>query len=338
MRPPSTPSMNASDKRHRGDADGRESTLRVRLSSRPDTVLLLPLSSVSHVPTPARKRSGHGAVKFTLCPACEGPDPAAECARGTSCPFVHAAIAGAPEFQPHERGAAQRGEYERFEPGTTAALMYPSGGIIAVPSETLLRTRAHVGVRRVLSVCEHFATKGRCDRGAVCSFAHPLTPSPGSAGAAPRSPPEAATGPCEYHQHHHTPNPSSVGAQQVLAASPPAVVVSGGGAVASLRPADHLSVLMQQLGQGHGPAAVDPSPSAHAVLLACHGTHPRQHRNTRTGETLPPPSPPSALGGSGCGAAGAHGSDEQRHGPTVNQRRVRHYPYDAQPRCDDPAS
>jgi len=325
MRPPSTPSMNASDKRHRGDADGRESTLRVRLSSRPDTVLLLPLSSVSHVPTPARKRSGHGAVKFTLCPACEGPDPAAECARGTSCPFVHAAIAGAPEFQPHERGAAQRGEYERFEPGTTAALMYPSGGIIAVPSETLLRTRAHVGVRRVLSVCEHFATKGRCDRGAVCSFAHPLTPSPGSAGAAPRSPPEAATGPCEYHQHHHhTTNPASR-PHPVLVASPPTMVGAGGVAL------DHLTTSLQHVGPWRGPAAVAPSPSAHAVLLACSSTQPQQQR---IAETLPPPSPPSALDGSGC----AHGGDEKRDGPTVNQRRVRHYPYDAQPRCDDPAS
>uniref|UniRef100_A0A6U4X619 C3H1-type domain-containing protein n=1 Tax=Neobodo designis TaxID=312471 RepID=A0A6U4X619_NEODS len=128
------------------------------------------------------------------------------CPLGARCAFVHGDVRGATEYIPHIRDIATRfaatdgdgaaaamllsaegGPYARYPAGAVVQLARPNETAIyhEVPSEQLLRTRALDGSRRPVSHCVHFFTKGRCDRGPLCQFAHHL-PLPGDDVPPPR--------------------------------------------------------------------------------------------------------------------------------------------------------
>jgi len=152
-------------------------TVRVALPSHASAIVLLPLSRVTHLPSCRTATNANTAPwpALSLCPSCDptGPRHGAVCG-GVVCAFVHADALGATVFDPHEAAAAARGAYERFAPGLRVPLVLPGHATAVVPSERLLRTRAFVGVRRAVGACEHFVARGFCDRGAECTFAHPV--------------------------------------------------------------------------------------------------------------------------------------------------------------------
>jgi len=171
---------------------------------------------------------------------------------------VHADVRGATEYTPHERDAPS--PHGRYPPGTTVPLALPNESVATqtVPSEHLLRTRALDSARRPLTHCVHFYTKGRCDRGVRCYFAHYVGP------AAPSMPPRPQLQPPR-------------GAQAEAAMSPTAVL-----------PAPSLSPTSPTLGGAEGGPASRvvspglPSPTATPPYMAGGGMplppyHPQQH-------------------------------------------------------------
>eukprot|EP00672_Neobodo_designis_P006655 CAMPEP_0174856564 /NCGR_PEP_ID=MMETSP1114-20130205/36103_1 /TAXON_ID=312471 /ORGANISM="Neobodo designis, Strain CCAP 1951/1" /LENGTH=274 /DNA_ID=CAMNT_0016091365 /DNA_START=254 /DNA_END=1078 /DNA_ORIENTATION=- len=150
--------------------------LRVRLDASANVTLLIPAANVRHVPTLNRSSD-----VLVLCPSCDprvtqqNAAPACAARGAGACPFVHADARNATAFGAHERAAATTGAYERFSAGKRARLTFPGGVRVTVPSDQVLRTRAAVHPRRAAGVCEHYALRGRCERGAACTFAHPVS-------------------------------------------------------------------------------------------------------------------------------------------------------------------
>jgi len=154
----------------------RSPKLHVRVPSRPGVVLVVATSRVSHVP------AGADGAGLTLCQHYDGASSAAMaraaaagaslCPDGAACGFVHADVRGATEYTPHVR--AEAAAYARFAPGNTIVLARPNepSATECIASHELLQTRVLQSGRYPLSHCAHFLTKGRCDRGPACNFAH----------------------------------------------------------------------------------------------------------------------------------------------------------------------
>ena len=113
----------------------RNATVRVHQPSRPEAIVLVRALRVWHVPPPMcetlHRDNNCDTDPSNAAPCCVAPTSlllcpyyelqacdtgAGECPSGSACPYVHADVRGAPEYQPHEKTAAARGAYERFAP------------------------------------------------------------------------------------------------------------------------------------------------------------------------------------------------------------------------------